>query len=1101
MIDDLEAEFLQEEQELREGSTTKKFPLTSFQHPALKPGATIISMSVSKKYIYLLTNNAEILLIQSYSLIPYSKTIKIPSSQYNSNFIENLSKIWSDRSGNHNIIRYKGGIFYFNINFSIIKELKSFKNIEICAVGFDDRNEDTKNTRKFLAADNLNNLYECNISVLEKGEEINEKVEKIAQINFTDWENDEEDDYVVYRQSSYNNDRIYGIKLFKATKAFLQPSEDAYYIIIVTKNKFYQFRGPVINNFRQIFGRYDSENVLYSDSCKFFPECYTIKFNENDLNILYRKDKRKTGGNNLEEVEIFNQFGWKTESGYCFGRFEYNNSLDNSGLPYDQKNFTVMPFSKINNIGQRIERIEPVDIAQTNGHIFLLYEDCLTIISKLTSYIVHTQYFNNKYHKIIYNEFSKDNEIMLLASENGLSQISLKDENNDIWKEYLEIGDFDKAQLYCPSEKLKKRIFRIEGDEYFDKKDRFNAVNKFIYSDESFENICLKYLINNDFEGLSMYLELYMGVNLNKDIWKEWKKKEEQKNNIEVNEEEEEKKDYDYIQLLLICNWIIEITLTQSLGKDSNLSSFRQTIHDNKNYLLPKLIYEMLLNYGREEEYVEFGSKMGDYEKVILYYVNHGEIDKALEKIEWFVAFSDDEETISKISKIFCTYSHIFFKSNSKKAISILQQNLKDISVELIVHAIASNTDKNKNFEKLTKEEIANNQAILEYLKFLIDKPKYEHESNLHNLYIYYLSRNKAHQQTLIEYLKNLLKNDENENNKYLNKKKEVLFQLSYAKRLLQDNNQAYAFILALMGKYEEGVKCALMGESENCQRIAKYIASNAPGEKLKKKLWINIFSYNNQNEFKKGLDIMKESKILKIEDILPHITEKIKIEDFKTQISDCIIEYEKNIQNLKDDINGYKEASENIKNDINKIKKKSMEIKKNAGKCDICQKIIQDKNIFIFPCGHLFDMFCIKERLLDYEVTGIDYLHDKNVQIDELFLKLEYTKERVFQGKNSENENEDEPGEEDNNNIIRKENSQKIGNAKKKLVFLKRVKNYKQINLLKTKLFGLLSEQCPLCGDFLVDSVQFTLDQKDVFKPDKNGLRLKIPREPDFMF
>lgn len=1098
MIDDLEAEFLQEEQ--KEESTTNKFPLTTFNHPSLKPSSTILSMSVSKKFIYLLTNDSQILLIQSYTLIPYQKIIKIPPPLSNSKFKENLSKIWSDRSGNHNMIRHKGGIYYFNSNFSFIKELKSFKNIEICAVGFDDRNVDAKNTRKFLAADNLNNLYECNISLLEKEEDINEKVEKITKLNFSDWENDEEEeDYIDHRKNRNSIDRIYGIKFFKATKTFLQPNEDAYYIIIVTKNKFYQFRGPVINNFRQIFGRYENENIFFSDSCKFFPECFKKKFNENDLNILYRKEKINNGS---EEIEIFNQFGWKTESGYCFGKFEYSNSLNSTGLPYEQKQFTVMPFSKINNFGAKIEGQEPVDIAQTNGHIFLLYEDCLTVINKLTSYIVHTQYFNSKYYKIVYNEFSKDNQIMLLASENGLSQISLKNENNEIWKDYLEIGDFHKAQLYCPSENLKKRIFRIEGEEFFEKNDRLNAVNKFIYSDEKFENVCLKYLINNDMDGLSMYLELYMEINLNKEIWKEFKKIEEQKKNYDINNinNEEDKKEYDCVQLFLICNWILEIFLSKSFGKESNLQVFRQTLQDNKNYLLPRLVYEMLLSYGREEEFVEFGSRMGDYEKVILYYINTGEVDKALDKIEWFVAFSDDEETIAKISKIFCTYSHIFFKKNPKKAISILQQNLKDITVELIVHAISSNTDKDKIHKNLSKEEMANNQSILEYIKFLIDKPKYEHESNLHNLYIYYLSKNKAHQQTLIDYLKNLVKDDENENNRFLNKKKEVLFQLSYAKRLLKDNHPAYALILALMGKYEEGVKCALMEQNEDCQKIAKYIASNAPGEKMKKKLWINIFSYNNQNEFKKGLDIMKESKILKIEDILPHITEKIKIEVFKTQISDCIKEYENNIKTLKEDINGYKDASENIKNDINKIKKKSMEIKKNAGKCDICRKIIQDKNIFIFPCGHLFDMFCIKEKLLDYEVTGIDYLHEKNVQIDELFLKLDFTKERIFQGKKNLLENEEESEEEDNNNI-KKENTRKIKKVKKKLVIIKRTKNYKQINMLKNHLFGLLSEQCPLCGDFLVDSVQFSLDQKDVFKPDKNGLRLKIPKEPDFLF
>ena len=48
--------------------------------------------------------------------------------------------------------------------------------------------------------------------------------------------------------------------------------------------------------------------------------------------------------------------------------------------------------------------------------------------------------------------------------------------------------------------------------------------------------------------------------------------------------------------------------------------------------------------------------------------------------------------------------------------------------------------------------------------------------------------------------------------------------------------------------------------------------------------------------EFKKALDIMSESKILKIEVVLPYITNTITIDDFKLKVSKCINEYEINI-------------------------------------------------------------------------------------------------------------------------------------------------------------------------------------------------------------
>ena len=1110
MIDDLENEILQEE-EGQEESTSNKFTISLLYHPILKHNQKILSMSASKRFIYLITDNSELLRIDSQSLKPVLKSISIPESQNTSQFKEDLTKIWSDRCGYHNIIRYKGSFFYYNSCCLTIKEIKSFKNIEICAIGLDDRNTDEKNTNNFIAVDYSNNIYECNIKVdkldLDGDCEFRDRIELMASFNFFDWDYDEEE----YISRSNVNERVYDIKFFRGTKFNIQPNEDALYIIAVTKNRFYQFTGPGLTSFRQIFGRYKNDPLLFNDSCKIFPTISTKKEKTlgTSINLLYKSEKRNTGDNKTSLTEVYNQFGWKTQTGFCFGSFKYDNNPNSSGLPFEQNRFTVMPFSKINREGCKINGEEPIDILHTNNHIFLLYEDSLTVISKLTSYIIHTQYFKNptEFKQLLYNEFFENNGVILLNSENGLYQVSLKDENIDVWKDYLEIGDFKKAQLFCPSEKLKQRIYRIEAEYQFKElKDGFNAANKYANSDEKFEIVCLEYLLKNDIDGLTIYLQLYMESNLNKlDENSKNEKKEEKKNEDEDEEDksqDESKKDkVDILQLSLICTWLIEIFLNQLKGTNdkSNLFEFRQTIRENRKYICPPLIYELLQNYGRLKEYTEFGSLMSDYERVILYYLDNGEVDAAIKQIEFYLVCTDDETTIKIITKIFCDYSPIFFKKNPKKSISILQQNLKELKMELIVHAIASTTDNDNydsNLENLTKKEIAakleKNHVILEFLKTLIDKPKIEQENNIHNLYIYFLSRSKGNHQSLIDYLKAPLKIEENDNI-YFTKKKGILCNLDYAKKLFKKNSAEYALVLALMGKYSGGIKAALDGGTEECQQIAKFIASNAPGERLKKSLWIQIFCHNSQNEIKQALEIMKESKLLKIEDVLPYITDNITIENFKLQISDCIKEYTNNINTLKENINDYNIIAENIKVDIKKIKKNAMEVTNNDCSCAICQKPIEDRKLFLFPCGHIFDIYCMKECLLEYEITGIDYLHDKNVEIDDLFQKLGFSNDRIFSKVVKENENEDKLQENNLSRNISKKTGHVIG--------LKRVKNYKTINNLKRRLYGLLGEQCVLCGDFLVDSVQYTLDQKDVFKPDKNGFKLKIEKEFDFEF
>ena len=157
---------------------------------------------------------------------------------------------------------------------------------------------------------------------------------------------------------------------------------------------------------------------------------------------------------------------------------------------------------------------------------------------------------------------------------------------------------------------------------------------------------------------------------------------------------------------------------------------------------------------------------------------------------------------------------------------------------------------------------------------------------------------------------------------------------------------------------------------------------------------------------------------------------------------------------------------------------------------------------MFLFPCGHKFDMNCIKECLLNYEATGLDYIHNKNVEIDNLFYQLGFSKNRAFEEKkiiikNKDNENENKKIEEGSKKII---NKLKDLTAFKKQE-IQEVKDPKQIQNLKDKLYDILSEQCVLCGDFMVDSIQCSLSQKDEYEPDKNGLRLIKFDEPDFAF
>ena len=101
--------------------------------------------------------------------------------------------------------------------------------------------------------------------------------------------------------------------------------------------------------------------------------------------------------------------------------------------------------------------------------------------------------------------------------------------------------------------------------------------------------------------------------------------------------------------------------------------------------------------------------------------------------------------------------------------------------------------------------------------------------------------------------------------------------------------------------------------------------------------------------------------------------------------------------------------------------------------------------------------MYCIKEYLLNYEVTGGWLSHDKNVEIDELFSRLGFPDKRVFVIINNEKkENENEKKKKLN---ILKIIDIKPNIQKQEIIEEEKEKDPKHIQALKAKLTSILSE------------------------------------------
>ena len=194
-----------------------------------------------------------------------------------------------------------------------------------------------------------------------------------------------------------------------------------------------------------------------------------------------------------------------------------------------------------------------------------------------------------------------------------------------------------KAINFCKSNgnltKQELKISRLWAANYYENGDIRNASVKYSESDEKFEEVCLKFLLKNKYEELKYYLENLFTMTLTTDSEREFKEKKRplDKNKI---------KPKNLTQKYLVSTWLVEIYLNETNNNPKRkIETFRQLIREREEFLDKDTIYQLLQNYGRIEEFIEFAELKQDYETVILHYINEKDINKALQKLKNYTIY------------------------------------------------------------------------------------------------------------------------------------------------------------------------------------------------------------------------------------------------------------------------------------------------------------------------------------------------------------------------------------------------------------------------------------------------------------------------------
>ena len=1030
----------------------------------------VTSIPFPNKKIFLLTDTDKFYIIENNNLSKpqvfqlksdYLNSDKLKPIKFQTDSLE--SQIWTDKKGNHVIIKYKRICFYYNPNLKKkIEELNliNFGNtlIQPYAVVFNEDKCNNRDTGVFLLSDYYSSIYEVQLFLSDENEMMRSRFGEILKLKIDNKKSTQpsENSFNLNFFEMDKDDRIIDFKLITQDETIL--------LLAITKNLLFQFFGK--KDFRSVFNNYNVETGDISKAVKkFFPQ----KQKSNQVKIvkklkngekfeINRVEKEKKEPSAFSRIQLLKKenkneidsFGFMSDCGYIIG--EINKDLK------PQNNFNVFKYYKFEKETKEkseiIHQIMPKAVCESNFNRFFLYTNYLVVQNKLTNTIKQNEHIKLDLIDIFDNE-----DFIIVYSKKNIYKIPLDNENDNLYEDYIQKGDYKTALLLKKDDALlRPSLHKLYADNLFNNKQYLEAAIEYAFSNEIFENVCIKFLKINNTVGLIRYLILIMQFRLNHI---KTEKKKDKMEEGETNGETKENNKEQFIERYLLHTWLLEL-LAEKLENENNDELVKEIKGITKyesvgsKYLDENLIYNILNLFNKQDELIAFAAFKKDYEIIIRSLISKKKIDLTLEQFN--LSFCGDGGQLdAKLKKYFYKYGNILIKENIPKTIDSLNQYFRPDNPEELIRLLIS-----PNFKSITENE-SNFKIEMKYIKDLMkpDKKKDKEQKNvlnkyqnLHNLYILLVSQSKfgTYKQSFLRELKSII--DTFTQNQQFEKKgkitDKIYFDLNFAKKIFKEkedtkSKEILCLIYFLLNQYLDSIDVAI---ENNFEELLLYLTKNILDEKFRKKIWLKIFVYEKEkHNLTKAKEIIEKSdNIIKIEDVIPLMSDNEKLNDLKEELAKCIQNSDESIIKLNNEIREFNEANNSINKDIDFSEKKAVKKKFTDLRCSKCNKNIntgKNSKFYLFPCQHIFDLQCLVDIYMEFATYKLkdEEFKKKIGVIKDMSKKIKQIEDRK------------------NLALIGK------GQFDKEEEFL--------LNVSKNQLFDYLNEECLLCGQDMIDSTQ----------------------------
>ncbi|OWM78615.1 hypothetical protein CDL15_Pgr002786 [Punica granatum] len=328
----------------------------------------------------------------------------------------------------------------------------------------------------------------------------------------------------------------------------------------------------------------------------------------------------------------------------------------------------------------------------------------------------------------------------------------------------------------------------------------------------------------------------------------------------------------------------------------SIIREFRAFLSDCKDVLDEATTMKLLESYGRVEELVYFASLKEQYDIVVHHYIQQGEAKKALEVLQKPSVPVDLQYKFAPDLIMLDAYETV----ESWMA-------TKNLNPRKLIPAMM----------RYSSEPHAKNETheVIKYLEFCVHRLHNE-DPGIHNLLLSLYAKQED-DSALLRFLQCKF-------GKGRDNGPEFFYDPKYALRLClkEKRMRACVHIYSMMSMHEEAVALALQVDPELAMAEADKVEDD---EDLRKKLWLMIAKHVIEQEkgvkrenIRKAIAFLKETDgLLKIEDILPFFPDFALIDDFKEAICSSLEDYNKQIEQLKEEMNDATHGADNIRNDI----------------------------------------------------------------------------------------------------------------------------------------------------------------------------------------